>query len=489
MSGLPSNGDGLGPAGATGLDAAVERVGRRLAARTTRRSLLERAAKVAVLVAGGPTLVSLLADQAEARVCGQSGVAPKCPTFDCVGEGNVWGWCWYASGGCCSNGGLKKICDCCRLDHPFVHGYCPSGHNVLCIVESCANDPRVMTVPVARLVGASAPAVAAALSRDRYPDRRGGTSVVTDEADVFVAGVAKPLAAVLDGPALLSARAGLPAATVEELARLGVAEVVVVGPAISTAVDADLAARGYRVRRVGAAADVGALSVEVGREVLARGGSTRAWCVGASGESGATVSAAAAVAGHRRGPLVVGVEAAAQLANTGAGTVVTYLVGPGVAERAGEVAGGFPVPGANRLELTAALARVAVTAERLRGLTLHLVPEATPGLAAAAGPGLVLFHPEGRLGGALDVVLSRSVGIARAVIVGTAGALGSDGTNQLQSALNGFETQFLQGRPGQGLPVIPQPLSERPLGQARVAGALPDAEPGYWSNRANPLGR
>lgn len=481
--------DRLGPAGRSGFDAAVERVGRRLAARTTRRSFLERAGKVAVLVAGGPALISLLAERAEARVCGQSGVAPPCPTFDCTGPGNVWGWCWYASGGCCSNGGLKKICDCCRLNHPFAHGYCPSGHNVLCIVESCANDPRVMTIPVERVREASAPAVAAALSRQRYPTGRGGTAVITDEADLLVASMAKPLAAVLEGPALLSGRNALPVPTSEELVRLAVDEVVIVGPAITDAVVAEIVGLGVRVRRVGTAADIGALSVEVAREVLARGGATRAWCVAASGESAAAAPAAAAVAAADRGPLVVTVAAAAELANTGTGTVVTYLVGPGTAERAGEVAGGFPVRGAGRLELAAAAMRVAVDTEGLRNLTLHLVPEASPGLAAAAGPGLVMWHPEGRLGGAFDVILRHRTGIGRAALLGAVGDLGNDDTYRLQSALNGFDTQFLQGRPGQGLPVIPQPRSERPLGQARVAGALPEPVGSYWSTRANPRNR
>ncbi len=481
--------DRLGPPGATGFDAVVERFGRHLASRTTRRSFIERMAKVAVLVAGGPALVSLLADRAEARVCGQSGVAPKCPTFDCVGEGNVWGWCWYASGGCCSNGGLKKICDCCRLNHPFVHGYCPTGHNVLCIVESCRNDPRVLSVPIERLGGATGPAVAAALSRSRFAAGRGGTAVLTDEADALVSSTARPLAAVLDGPALLTARDQLSASTDDELRRLSVTEVVIVGPAIARTVDLALTTRGVVVRRVGSAADISALSVEVAREVLARGGSTRSWCVAPFGESAAAAPAASALAAHRRGPLVVGVEAAAALANEGDGTVVTYLVGPGAAERAGEVAGGFPVRGANRLELAATLVRLAVATERLRGLTLHLVPEGSGSLAAAAGPGLVLWHPDGRLGGTFDVIARNHEGLSRAALVGTIGSFGDEGTYQLQSALNGFDTQFLQGQAGEGLPVRSQPESERPIGEARVAGAPPEQDGAYWSTRANPLAR
>src|SRR5690606_38039247 len=54
--------------------------------------------------------------------------------------------------GCCADGGLKKICDCCGRDFPNVHGYCPAGTNVFCIMESCHGDPRVMPVPVGRVV-------------------------------------------------------------------------------------------------------------------------------------------------------------------------------------------------------------------------------------------------------------------------------------------------------------------------------------------------
>lgn len=71
-----------------GFDEIVERWGRRTAARTTRRAFLGRVGKAAVLVAGGP---ALLVERAEARVCGQSGVAPKCPTFACDMPDSVWG--------------------------------------------------------------------------------------------------------------------------------------------------------------------------------------------------------------------------------------------------------------------------------------------------------------------------------------------------------------------------------------------------------------
>ena len=69
----------------------IEAASRWLASRSTRRSFLGKLGRGAVLVAGGSTLATLLVgDEAEARVCGQSGVSPKCPTYDCEGDG-VWG--------------------------------------------------------------------------------------------------------------------------------------------------------------------------------------------------------------------------------------------------------------------------------------------------------------------------------------------------------------------------------------------------------------
>ncbi|MGI9597387.1 MAG: hypothetical protein ACR2QK_14585, partial [Acidimicrobiales bacterium] len=64
--------------GSAGLDGTVERLGRWTAARTTRRSFLHRLGQLAVFVAAGPTIAGLLIREAQARVCGQSGITPKC---------------------------------------------------------------------------------------------------------------------------------------------------------------------------------------------------------------------------------------------------------------------------------------------------------------------------------------------------------------------------------------------------------------------------
>lgn len=106
----------------TGVDHFTEELGRWAARRTSRRSFIGRAGKIAVLVAGGPTIVALLADDAEARVCGQTGVSEKCPTYDCD---DIWGWCWYTTG-CCADGLLKKICDCSRPTTPTCTATAPA---------------------------------------------------------------------------------------------------------------------------------------------------------------------------------------------------------------------------------------------------------------------------------------------------------------------------------------------------------------------------
>jgi hypothetical protein len=120
-------------------------------------------------------------------------------------------------------------------------------------------------------------------------------------------------------------------------------------------------------------------------------------------------------------------------------------------------------------------------------LTLHLVPAGRWGLSIAAGPGVVLPHPDGDIGvRARDWAVRNRAGITRAMLVGTIGGFGDDGLYQLQAALNGFDAVALQGVSGQGLPVFSQPLSERPIGAARTLAVAPPQTPTYWSNRANP---
>jgi len=454
-------------------DDAVERLGRRSAARSTRRTFLSRVGKAAVVVAGGPALATLLVERAEARVCGQSGVAPKCPTFDCTYDNSVWGWCWYASPGCCADGGLKKICDCCTLDWPFVHGYCPSGYNVRCIVESCWADPRVMDKPVLRAQGLTAAQVALAASRTR-DHGSGGHLVVGEAGDPRLAAVAGPVAAVLGGPLLLSGTGRLASSVIAEAQRLAATKATFVGR-FPLEVAAELQSYGIAVDSAGAS------SPEVAEWLRERTGATTVFCVESSGVSAACAAAAGAAAGQLRVPLVVGVNNAIAL-----GARRTWLIGPEAVARAADVPGAVPIDGASVDEVSLALATRIVDRGAV-GITAHLAPASQSGPASglAGGGGVLLYHPDAVLGApAYGWVLNHRAALARAVVGGSLGALGDAGVYDLQSALHQFETHRLIGVPGQGLPVISQPHGEREIGRARIAGEVRPEDRSYWTGRA-----
>ncbi len=469
-------------------DDLVERASRWLAARLTRRSFLDRAAKLGIVVAGGPTLATFLADRAEARVCGQTGVTPRCPTFDCVGPGDVWGWCWYASPGCCTNGGLKKICDCCRVDYPNVHGYCPAGTNVRCIVESCWADPRVMTVPVARVGGFSAAALAAGRSAREHPRAGRDTAVLVANDGPLPAAVAAPVAAAAGAPLLVTGSGWLSGAAVSELQRLRVRTVLTVGPGLDGAVADDLASYGVAVHAVTSAPEPPAYSLEALEWLRARGEVHRAWCVVDQGQSRAAAPLAGAAAAAGRAALLVGIDAARQATEGPGGVAVTYLAGAEAAPHAGQIPGGNAVRGADLPALARAIAAVVVDGEQRRHLTLALLPTGSASiLSGLAAAGVVLLHPDGHLDPPLlHWIADRPHAWARAVACGSLGTLGDPAYHDLQAAVNHFETRALTGVAGQGLPVFEQPPAERELGRARLA-SVPDRPAGsYWVARANP---
>ena len=456
----------------------VETASRFLAARQSRRSFLARLARVAILVAGGPTLAAVLTGRAEARVCGQSGVAPKCPTYDCNGDGLAWGYCWYASPGCCAAGGLKKICDCCKLNHPFVHGYCPSGHNVYCIVESCWADPRVQTVPLVRLAAGNAVDASLALSRLDF-GRGSEVAVLGDALDPVAAAVAAPLAAATGAPLLLTERDQPSRPLVDELRRLGATRAVVFGPAVSADVDRYLGLLGFSVERVAAGEpDLAKASVAAARWVMERTATRDAWATDAA--SGPAAGAAAATL---RQPLVVGADAAREL-----GADRVRLVGPELAPRAGDVPGALVLNGSSPGEVARAVADHAV-GSGADAVTMLAVPANEPGVAAglSGGRGLLLLHDPGSLDPASAAWVRSQQPRLRRVLTAGGAVLGSQGVWELQSAANHFDAHRLIGVAGQGLPVISQPLEEREMGRARLQGTpAPDTGGRYWVGRANP---
>ncbi|TML65054.1 MAG: hypothetical protein E6G17_01460 [Actinobacteria bacterium] len=454
-------------------DALAERAGRWTAARFTRRSLFGRVGRAAVMLAGGPAIATLLADPASARVCGQSGVSPKCSTYDCA-DGQ-WGYCWY-SVGCCADGALKKICDCCVAGYPNVHGYCPPGANVKCIVESCGNDPRVQSVAVTRLPGGDPTATATAVRAVRFP-RGSGVVVLADAGSNLATAVAMPVGAVVAGPVLVVARNDLGPDTAAVIEATGATAVKIVDAWLPATVDDDLRARGYDVERIGAAGDIETFSLEVARWIRGAIGSDRAVCITAEGQSSAAAPVAAAFAAGRGCPLLVGVEAATATHDDAAANglaVVTYMIGPEAAARAGEVPGSRSVSGPSLPAIAAALATVARTTEQARTDVIALASRAAPGLLALAELRVPLvLHEPTAVDGAREWLFADHRSLRTVYVLDGPGALSTPAYYELQSILNGYEAHRLIGVAGQGLPVVPQPRAEQPIGLARVGPTPP----------------
>lgn len=462
-----------------GFDAAFEWMARLLAKRMTRRSFIGWFGRAAVLVAGGSTFVGLLAGRAEARVCGQSGVSPKCPNYDCIDA--VWGWCWYANG-CCAGGRLKKICDCCAPVNN-VHGYCPSGTNVKCIVESCGADPRLQTVAISRIQTDHAVEISTALSRARFARNAKPVVVLSNAEEPLSAGIAATVASAVGGPLLLTGGGGLDSRVIAELQRLGSTDVKVVGLNLSGAVDAGLNSYGRAAERLSAAGDYFNHSSQVADWVRARTGTARAVCVEPTGSGRAMAPLAGVAAGSKGMIFIVGAQIAAAKANNG--IVLTYMVGHEASARANEVAGSKAVRSGDSIALASELAGYMTNVEKASVASITLAPwDTNPGLAAS--PGLVLLHARpGALDGARDWMFANRGNFRRVYAVGAAGGLNNDGYYETQSLVNGFEAHLLIGVAGQGLPVIEQPAHERPIGRARTrAYESAPASSSYWTDRA-----
>ncbi|HEX7168633.1 MAG TPA: hypothetical protein VF230_16755 [Acidimicrobiales bacterium] len=473
------------------LDHITEGAARWLARRTTRRSFLGRVGRGAVFVAGGSSLATVLvATDAEARVCGQSGVSPKCPTYDCD---DVWGWCWYATG-CCAGGELKKICDCCRANHPNVHGYCPSGTNVLCIVESCGADPRVQVVSLRRVGSDDPVTVSAGASRMRFPAGEARSVWLTDAADQVLAAAAAPAAAKAGAPLLLTSGDALAIQTIAEIQRLGASSAVLVGPA-RPGIEAGLRRYGLTTERYLGGAGAVVVSEHVTAQFLAAG-ARRVVCVEPHGLSASAAPLGAALAAAKGYPVVVGVDRAKALASGAvAGSprpVLTYLVGPEASARAGEVAGGHPFRGADWASLSREIFDVAFRVEGVDGGRFALIAVGVlPVSAALAAGGPILVHPPGGLDGVRDSLFLSRDRFRAGALCGATNGLTTEAYYEAQSIVNGFDAHKLIGVAGQGLPVIEQPEPERPIGLARRSVAPPvraDAvDERYWTGRAGDL--
>jgi hypothetical protein len=303
------------------------------------------------------------------------------------------------------------------------------------------------------------------------------------EAGQTIAGAVFATMAAKRGIPLLLTRANtLGTHVIAELQRLGARKVVLRGAGLLPTIDAELVRYGMTVERPdvdGSIAAVAAASERFAAEQRAAG-VRRAVCIEPAGMSGDAAPLAAGLAMAKGYPLIVGVDRA-----KAAGFVLTYLVGPEAAARAGEVPGGQPMTSGSWAALSAMLADVAYRVEQSSAPVVSMVADGGPGtlpLVSAGGP--ILMHVPGSVEGVRDVLFTARDRIRTIVLGGATGALTTDGYYELQSIVNGFEAHKLIGVAGQGLPVIDQPVEERPLGLARRSNTPPvELAPQYWTGR------
>ncbi len=452
------------------LDRVTEVASRWLAARLTRRSFFSTTGKTALVLAGGSALSEVFALRADARLCGQSGVSNKCPTFDCVGDDLAWGWCWYASPGCCANGGLKKICDCCKRNHPNVQGYCPEGSAVFCVVESCLEDPRLQSVPVERYVGADAVDISLA----RSAQRRAGSApviVMANGLDPLISAIAGPVASALGAPLLLADPEGTRPGVHDELDRLETKRIIIVGPAL-----AGIRLR-YVVESIAQSGGPAAVSVEVARWFEERGPLLSVVVIGSSTNAARLAAVASTYAATRHVPLLVGVESITNLNTLIQHGFGVLLIGAEVAEAPiySTMVGAIERIGGKDPSVISQLVGDRLLG-KLSSATFPLVVVADGSSSTAVGAfapaGVVVVHGDAAIDPALrDWLIANRKRFSNAdLIIAGNGSLSDQGVYDLQSALNGYQTQLLIGHDAQGLPVIAQPIDEREIGKAKISG-------------------
>jgi hypothetical protein len=461
----------------------TERASRWLAARSSRRSFLGTVGKLGLVAAGGSLLSQVMTERAEARVCGQSGVSPKCPTYDCFAP-SVWGWCWYAgNASCCADGGLKKICDCCRANHPNVHGYCPEGSNVYCVVESCLEDPRVMKV----LVTSHSGATGSQLSVHRTSALAAGSSttvVISHPTDRLLAAIAAPVAALRAAATLTTATDTLAPEVTTEIARLGATRIVIVGTGFDAGIVAGFATLPgvTSVEHIGANPSVAGASIEVARWLIAQGAKPNATVTGAGNLSVLTAPAVGAYSALAGAAVLIGTDAASAFRSEFPTAALTFI---GEAS-AGAQPADKAIAGTDALTLSRKLADDRFSTEPNAQFPLAIaVEEAGAHTSVLSQVGtLTILHAPDVIDAATRDWLFAHRGRLTAVHVstGTRSGLAEPRIYEVQSAINGFNAHLLTGSDGMGLPVVPLPNEEKPLGQVRVTGPAP-------STSAKPLSK
>jgi hypothetical protein len=249
---------------------------------------------------------------------------------------------------------------------------------------------------------------------------------------------------------------------------LGAVNAKVVGGSLPPTVDTALAAAGLEVERIGAAAEPDVLSGEVAQWIAQRYAVPNVIAVAESAPTWA-LALAAAFAASQGTALVQGAHAVQAVERP------VWAVGPNASALGGLTTGSRTISGTTAQGLAAALA--AAAPNPLQQFTM--APESNGTLLELAALGLpIVLHDAGGRGGT-EAVLARRDEEApgRVYLAGIAGGLGAPAYRRLQSDLNGFGVHLLTGVAGQGLPVISQPLAERPVGLARPGDSPPPPLP------------
>ncbi|MGI9594535.1 MAG: hypothetical protein ACR2QK_00160 [Acidimicrobiales bacterium] len=259
---------------------------------------------------------------------------------------------------------------------------------------------------------------------------------------------------------------------------------MIVGPITGSSV---FTGAGITVDQVTTGSDLGSLSQQVATRITSINDINRTVTVETTGLSAEAAPAAAALAALGGFPFMVGSAAAAAIGYP------TLYVGPEPADVSlisdRTMAGSL-------VELSIELADLASAMPSVSARKIAIVPAGSSdaiGLVNLSVP--VVLHPADRLGPLEAWIQDHSVRygeLSEIYYMRGPGGLTTDEYWRLQAAANGFRVDQLQGVAGQGLPVIRQPMAERPIGMARTDGALSwgsESPPNYWTTQGQTFRR
>ena len=342
------------------------------------------------------------------------------------------------------------------------------------------------------------------VGRLRYPNGS-PTVVLADGEDALAWAVAIGVGGIVGGPVFPLRERRLHNEVIDEIRAMGASTVTIAGGALPPEIEREVADHGFTVERVGTAADAAEFSEQVARwargqanreitnggppQLLtprAGGDVARCVCISNGGISAEAAPVAAALAGARGYPLVIG-EAVARRSG-----LAPYLVGPEASASEAQLPGSHALSGDSLVGIALEVARVAYNAEHVPSDTVLLAPTDSPALLALAGLGVpIVLHEPRQLDRVVHEWLYELIDThgppVQVHVGGDWRVLGADGWYEVQSAFNGFETWRLRGGDGDGYP-FEQPWYEQDFGEARVDIELPSARGGssstYWGGRA-----